>query len=619
MKTYEGRCAASVPDTLDLAERARLAVNALTSITDPEHNYESYQCANFNVHPPYMNHMWAGPCIPKPIEALPLLRIASGSRHNIEVDQEMLNGVIRDIDEDGLWWQNMAGRPWRSETFKEDQVWPVAHARLMLSFMARYKYDGDSKWLEIVQKMADGLATIAIHHDGRAFFGGSIFTRSTGWPTSLDNPDGTVSRFTRGPSGSWLCDREPPAISKYDIGVPLRALSHWYALSGDKKALDLAERLVGFMVKPTMWGSSEGPTMVDGAEHARWEGHFHEHTMGMMGLVEYAIAVNDVRCLRFVRDCYEYARTFGIARIGFFPAVVGPRESTKQLNIHDKSHEQERPQVSEGCVIADMIWIALRLTDAGAGDYWEDIDQYVRNGLVEYQLLRRDILETISSSGPEHNIDPKVMTDDNVIERNIGTFLSGGDPTILMAVWTACCAGNCSVALADAWEAILRCTDNVVQVNLLLNRASPCMDVDSYLPYEGKVVLKNKTAKRTNLRIPLWVDKRNVTCKVNDKDLPLVWLNNYLVVDGIKPNDAVSVEFPVQETIEKHTEPTYDTTYTCRFKGNTLIDISPRAETPAWATVAQDDGVIAPVTGGYPIYQREHYRMNKAPLKEGVR
>ena len=31
-------------------------------------------------------------------------------------------------------------------------------------------------------------------------------------------------------------------------------------------------------------------------------------------------------------------------------------------------------------------------------------------------------------------------------------------------------------------------------MNLLLNRASPWIDVDSYLPYEGRVQLKNKTA-----------------------------------------------------------------------------------------------------------------------------
>ena len=149
-----------------------------------------------------------------------------------------------------------------------------------------------------------------------------------------------------------------------------------------------------------------------------------------MGLLEYAIAANDVHLLRFVRDFYEYGRQFEISRIDFIPAVIGPLESIKKLNIYDKSCEQKKPQVSEGCALADMIWLALRLTDAGAGDYWEDIDQYVQNGLAEYQILRRDILKEVSAAGPEHTIDPKVMTDEDVIERNIGAFFSGGDPTI---------------------------------------------------------------------------------------------------------------------------------------------------------------------------------------------
>ena len=38
-------------------------------------------------------------------------------------------------------------------------------------------------------------------------------------------------------------------------------------------------------------------------------------------------------------------------------------------------------------------------------------------------------------------------------------------------------------ALYDAWESIVRCLDDMAQVNLLLKRASPWLDVDSYLPY----------------------------------------------------------------------------------------------------------------------------------------
>ena len=39
------------------------------------------------------------------------------------------------------------------------------------------------------------------------------------------------------------------------------------------------------------------------------------------------------------------------------------------------------------------------------------------------------------------------------------------------------------------------------------------------------------------------------------------------------------------------------TEYTCHFKGNTLVDITPRDERP-----------------GYPIYRRDQYLRDKAPL-----
>src|SRR5215813_4407431 len=46
----------SVPDTLDIGERARLGVNVLTSITDPDADYEIYWWADFFRQPPIMMH-----------------------------------------------------------------------------------------------------------------------------------------------------------------------------------------------------------------------------------------------------------------------------------------------------------------------------------------------------------------------------------------------------------------------------------------------------------------------------------------------------------------------------------------------------------------------------------
>ena len=55
IKPYEGdRYEAMVPDTLDLAERARLAVNGLTEPLDPEDEYNLYWLVNFHNNPPIM-------------------------------------------------------------------------------------------------------------------------------------------------------------------------------------------------------------------------------------------------------------------------------------------------------------------------------------------------------------------------------------------------------------------------------------------------------------------------------------------------------------------------------------------------------------------------------------
>ena len=61
-----------VPDTLDLAERAKLSVHGLVGMIDADNNYEPYHCANLTVNPAYMNHTTGGCCTPKVMEALRL-------------------------------------------------------------------------------------------------------------------------------------------------------------------------------------------------------------------------------------------------------------------------------------------------------------------------------------------------------------------------------------------------------------------------------------------------------------------------------------------------------------------------------------------------------------------
>ncbi len=531
------RYRATVPDTLDLAERARLAINALTGSADERFFYESCQCSHLDHRTPYMNWAWNGPCMQKPLHALPLLRVMSGSTQNADIDEKMLDAVTRDIDADGLWWMKVEGRPWRQEAFKEDQVWPCVQGRLIVALLDQHRVDPDPKWLELAGRLARGLIKIALRNEDRAWYH-TAYTRN-GW-----KGDSTPSAKLTGSSVNAPAHCEPPSEVDYNIGSPLRGLARWYAVSGDKQALDLADRLARFYMKPMMWGST-GPEMLVGVEHGHWQGHFHNKTFAVMGLLTYAMVRGDARILRFVQEFYEYARCFGIARMGFFPAILR------------RVPPAFEPQCDEGCAVADMIWLAANLSRAGVGDYWDDVDQYTRNHLVEHQLVRRDLIEAMVAVGPEHKLDPRMQTDERVIERNLGSFSSGGDPTWLYGWWTMCCTGNCAVALHVAWDSILSHQDGVVQVNLLLNRASAWLDVDSHLPHEGKVTLKNKTAHTVYLRKPLWADKAALRCRVDGKAVTPHWVDNYLAFPGLSGKEEIVVEFPVSETTETYTLPTY--------------------------------------------------------------
>jgi len=142
-----------------------------------------------------------------------------------------------------------------------------------------------------------------------------------------------------------------------------------------------------------------------------------------------------------------------------------------------------------------------------------------------------------------------------------------------------------------------------------LNRASQWLDIDSYLPYEGKVIIRNKTAKRISVRIPGWVNRGKLRARVNgtERRLSAFVGGAYQVFDGMKPGDVLQIDFPmVEETIHQMVLSEKDkyTDYKITFRGNTVVDISPRNESP----------------GVYPIYLRDHMKTGKkAPMKTKTR
>ncbi|NLF00978.1 MAG: hypothetical protein GX601_08370, partial [Anaerolineales bacterium] len=372
-------------------------------------------------------------------------------------------------------------------------------------------------------------------------------------------------------------------------GGQIRVLSRWYEMSGDAKILETLTRLVRFVMQPKFWGvEGEHPSLV-GTQHGHFTGHFHGHLSLLRGLLEYGRVTRDRRVLDFVRESYEFCRHYGLPQIGWF--------------TNNRAHVRH---FCEGCTIADMVGLAARLSDVGVGDYWEDVEQIARNHLVEQQLIDPERLRHASADGPAlptsgdrrtpiigyFRPDPAVLpgqlVTEGVIERSLGVYGGFSKPDGVPYVWTMqCCTGNGTQGLYYAWESIVRCRNGMAQINLLLNRASPWLDIDSYLPYEGKVVIRNKTTRQVAMHMPRWVARGGVSLEVDGKLVDADWIGNYVVCSRLHPQSEVIVRFPVvDQTVEYRLA---DQTYTCHFRGNDLVGISPHADVPGYPMYTDRD------------------------------
>ncbi len=112
----------------------------------------------------------------------------------------------------------------------------------------------------------------------------------------------------------------------------------------------------------------------------------------------------------------------------------------------------------------------------------------------------------------------------------------------------------------------------------MLNRFSNWMDVASWLPYEGKVVLKNKQARTTLVRLPGWVARDEVSCYIDEKRAEPGLAGNYLIFAGLKGNEEIRLQFPVPQRTDQYT--IHNKLYTVEFRGSTVISMTPQDTDP---------------------------------------
>ena len=569
---YEGeRYEAMVPDTLDLQERAALAVHCLTSATDPDADYEQYWGLDFRTNPPAMFHDYADLCQMKFMEALPLMRIASGSAANEHVDRRWMEVALHQQGPDGLTYWPAKGRPWAlagaqgymeelgAKTEVEQHIYPAYCGRLLSALMLYHKRDPDSVWKESAERLVDGLVELSVDRGSYAFYA----------PSSHWAEKGSTDEYgKRVPQGG-------AHVAFVSLG-----LVHVFREIGYEPAIVLADKLHRYVMEEIEFFDEEARYLGGRPMWKEGMAHFHMHTYVLLSLLEYAQATGDDRYLEFVRKGYEHGKSRGDTLLGYFPEFIG----------------SPRLEHSELCEVADMIALGLKLTEAGVGDYLDDVDRWTRNRFAEGQLTppKVDWLQRYSASQPRSQLDPMYQMPERAVERNVGAFAGWPKANDWYAgeAWGImhCCTGNGTRAIHYVWQNMVTYTGGKFRVNLLLNRPSQWADVESHIPYVGQVDVRIKQRVDLSVRLPEWVKPDEARVQVNGDDRRVDWQGRYAVVGEVLPGDVATMTFPIAE--RKSTVWIEKESYALVRKGNDVVAIDP-------------PGRIC------PLYQREHYRANE--------
>ncbi|MHC1782345.1 MAG: hypothetical protein AB9891_06210 [Anaerolineaceae bacterium] len=527
---------AAVPDTLDLQQRAEMVIAAMTNCTDPKNNFAPFDNMNIWRNPPFLRSttMFNG----KYIEATGLLRNMTGSTQNQHVDQSWRN----------LFLQSQSDYPW----------WGIDGGRILAWLGNNLSMERNPCWQELGKQVIGRLAQKMVYKDDYCYYPNDLGEMPKGWETTHSGWG------LQGLTQLYLATRNPEAL---DLARKTARFLKDYSGVFDKNARFLARH-----------ESENGPAL-----------HFHHNGNALEGIAAYALAANDIKFASFARAGYEWVRSFGSPLVGFFPEYI-------------EDWPDDRPYIDcETCCTADMIQIAMNLTAAGQGDYWDDVDRYLRNQFVEMQLLDSGWIDRMVAALPPTT--PYAGEDsDRVSGRIIGSFSSWatandwyieGQPGT-----TFCCIGNAGRTLYYVWEKMISFRNGTLRLHLLLNRASSWVDVNSHVPYEGRVDLEMKTACNLEFRIPEWVNPDEVSALVNGKERDLIFQGRYAIIGYVEAGDKATVSFPIFErTVDVVIG---NVPYKLVIKGNDVVSIDPPGK---WC----------------PFYQREKYLQNQVQWVERER
>jgi hypothetical protein len=414
------------------------------------------------------------------------------------------------------------------------------------------------------------------------------------------------------------------------LGWNLWAFSEWYQQTGDKDALELAAALGNRLCHSEDPDGNDGCFRPDGsfggkaaASSASW--HMHGHTHCLPGLVQLGgqlvQAGDQAEGLRFITQgqrtldwLYDPAQNPDAGSLTgwlgewLMVATGWPRQADCEgCTMGDI--------VQTACTLGSVSRVAPELSDLAR--YYDRAEQVFTSQLIEqtfrlrprYLDVLRECIAKRTDSEPgivvwhdqsrngagntpqakaaevERRYREAVRTAERMVGQQLGAcgfpdwvnkLPSDLDPRLPGIHMQGCCADATLRAAHAIWKETVTGNEREARVNLAFNRQSPLVDVVSCLPHRGELDLMVHGARRVLVRVPEWVPKDGVRTFIGQKPVPVMWQGGYVVFERVHRGQRLTVTYPLRLARIKETVGSLDgTEYTERWRGNTIVDISP--------------------------------------------
>lgn len=334
----------------------------------------------------------------------------------------------------------------------------------------------------------------------------------------------------------------------------LTGLARYVELTGEAQAADLALGLARFYMH-------RGDVPPDGRFCA------NTHSGGVMpttvGIARLGAWAGDRRMLDWAHRVYAWVREqipdFGFLPDGFgLPGFFG--------------------RTCETCALADLQHLAIVLTEAGVGDYWDDIERVARNQLLENQY--RD-------PGRLRQALPGIS--ERVLAMVAGAFEAAAAPNSLLT-WDGsegCCIGGGLRALYLTWRASAGDVGGVTRVNMGFSRSTPGTEIVGHEPWAGLIEVRVRqlaaAPREIMIRLPGHADMQDAQATLDGVPIDVPWRGRYAAFERVGPGQVAAIRYPLREESRGYT--VGDTHYRGEWRGHTMLTIDPSG-------------------GRYPIYCR---------------